>query len=57
MLTQPKDPNNKTKTAYKKNFPIVAEQITLFHHVSKNTETMMIKEKPMRYQNLHKNLL
>ena len=36
---------------------IVTEQIILFHHVSKNAETKMIKEKPMRDQNLHKNVL
>ena len=37
--------------------PIVIKQITLFRHVSKNIERMMIKGKPIHDQNFHKNLL
>ena len=58
MFTQPNDPNNNKQNLHTKNIaPIVIEQITLFHHVSKNIETMIIKEKSMQDQNLHKNLL
>ena len=35
----------------------VKERIILFHHVPKHTEVMMIRERPMRDQNLLKNLV
>ena len=43
MFTQLKNPNNKTKPAYKYIAPIVIEQMTVFHHVSRNIETMILK--------------
>ena len=71
MFTQPKDPNNKNKPAYKKycsychrtkiNLHIrniahtVIEQITPFLLVSKNNEMMKINEKHMLDLYLHKN--
>ena len=57
MFTQPRDPNNKHIPAFESTAPIITEQSILFRHVSKNTKIMMIREKPMRDQNLHKNLL
>ena len=55
MYTQPKDPNNKNKPAYKNFAHTVIEQITPFLLVSKNNEMMKINEKHMLDQNLHKN--
>ena len=55
MYTQPKDPNNKNKPAYKNIAHIVIEQITPFLLVSKNNEMTKINEKHMLDQNLHKN--
>ena len=52
MLTQPRDPNNKKKQAYKNFVPIVIEQIILSLPVSKNNEMMKIKEKLTLDQNL-----
>ena len=55
MYTQPKDPNNKNKPAYKNIAHTVIEQITPFLLVSKNNEMMKINEKHLLDQNLHKN--
>ena len=55
MYTQPKDPNNKNKPAYKNIAHTVIEQITPFLLVSKNNEMIKINEKHMLDQNLHKN--
>ena len=57
MYTQPKDPNNKNKPAYKNFAQTVIDQITPFLLVSKNNEMMKINEKHMLDQNLHKNHL
>ena len=57
MYTQPKDPNNKNKPAYKNIAHTVIEQTTPFLLVSKNNEMMKINEKHMLDQNLHKNHL
>ena len=57
MYTQPKDPNNKNKPAYKNIAQTVTEQITPFLLVSKNNEMMKINEKHMLDLNLHKNHL
>ena len=57
MYTQPKDPNNKNKPAYKNIAQTAIEQITPFLLVSKNNEMMKINEKHMLDQNLHKNHL
>ena len=54
MYTQPKDPNNKNKPAYKKIAHTVIKQITPFLLVSKNNEMMKINEKQMLDLNLHK---
>ena len=55
MFTQPKDPNNKNKSAYKNIAHTVIEQIIPFLLVSKNNEMMKINEKHMLDLNLHKN--
>ena len=55
MYTQPKDPNNKNKPAYKNIAHTVIKQVTPFLPVSKNNEMMTINEKQMLDQNLHKN--
>ena len=57
MFTQPRDPNNKNKPAYKNLAPTVIEQITPSLLASKNNEMMKIKEKLMLDQNLLKNRL
>ena len=57
MFTQPKDPNNKNKPAYKNIVHIVTEQITPSLLVSKNNEMMKAKKMHMLDQNLHKNHL
>ena len=57
MFTQPKDPNNKNYSAYKKIVHIVIEQIIPFLLVSKNNEMMKTNEMHMLDQNLHKNHL
>ena len=57
MFTQPKDPNNKNKPAYKNIAHTVIEQINPFLLVSKNNEMMKTNEKHMLDLNLHKNLL
>ena len=44
MFTQPRDPKNKNKTAYKNIVPIAIEQTTLSLLVSKNNEMMKIKD-------------
>ena len=49
MFTQPKDPNNKNKPAYKKIIHIVIEQIIPSLLVSKNNE--MMKTNEMQSQN------
>ena len=54
MFTQLKDLKNETTPVFKKFALNFIEQITLFHHVTRNIETMMIKEKPMQDQYLHK---
>ena len=56
MFTQPKDPNNKNKPAYKNIVNIVTEEITTSLLVSKNNE-MKTTEKLMLDQNLHSVLL
>ena len=53
MFTQPKDPNNKNKPAYK-NIAIVTERIIPSQLVSKNTEMTKTKEKLLLHQNLLK---
>ena len=55
MFTQPKDPNNKNKPAYKNIVHTVTEQITPSLLVSKNNEMMKTNEMHMFDQNLHKN--
>ena len=55
MFTQPKDPNNKHKLAYKNIVHTVTEQITPSLLVSKNNEMMKINVLHMLDQNLHKN--
>ena len=55
MFTQPKDPNNKNKPAYKNIIHIVTKQITPSLLVSKNNEMMKTNEMHMLDQNLHKN--
>ena len=57
MFTQPKDPNNKNKPAYKNIVLIVKEQITPCLLVSKNNEMMKTNEMHMLDQNLLKNHL
>ena len=57
MFTQPKDPNNKNKPAYKNIAHTVTEQITPSPLVSKNNEMMKTNEMLMLDQNLHKNHL
>ena len=57
IFTQSRDPNDKTKPAFKKIARTVIQQIILFIHASKNTEMMMIKKKHMQDQKRHKNLL
>ena len=57
MFTQPKDPNNNNKPAYKKIVHFVIEQIISSLLVSKNNEMMKTNEMHMLDQNLHKNLL
>ena len=58
MFTQPRDPNNKNKSAYKKYCSYCHRtKITLSLLVSKNNEMMKIKEMPMLDQNLLKNHL
>ena len=57
MFTQPKDPNNKHKPAYKKIVHIVIEQIIPSLLDSKNNEMMKTNEMHMLDQNLHKNHL
>ena len=55
MYTQPKDPNNKNKPAYKNIAHTLIEQNTPFLLVSKNNAMMKINEKHKLDQNLHKN--
>ena len=55
MFTQPKDPYNKNKSAYKNIVHFVTEQITLSLLVSKNNEMTKTNEMHMLDQNLHKN--
>ena len=57
MFTQPRDPNNKHKPAYKNIVHIVIEQITPSLLVSRNNEMMKIKGTPMLDLNLSKNHL
>ena len=57
MFTQPRDPNNKHKPAYKIIAHIVIEQITPSLLVSRNNEMMKTRETPMLDLNLLKNLL
>ena len=57
MFTQPKDPNNKSKPAYKNIVHTVIEQIIPFLIVSKNNEMMKINEKHMLDLNPLKNHL
>ena len=57
MFTQPKDPNNKNKPAYKNIVHTVTEQITPSLFVSKNNEMMKTNEMHLLDQNLHKNYL
>ena len=57
MFTQPRDPNNKNKPAYKNIAPFVIEQITASLLASKNNEMKTIKMKLMLNQNLLKNRL
>ena len=57
MFTQPKDPNNKNKPAYKNIVHIVIEQIIPSLLDSKNNEMMKTNEMHMLDQNLHKNHL
>ena len=57
MFTQPKDPNNKNKPAYKNIVQIVTEQITPSLLVSKNNEMMKTNAMHMLDQNLLKNHL
>ena len=57
MDTQPRDPNNKTKPAYKNTAPIAIEQIILSLLVSKNNEMMKINAILMQDQNPLKNHL
>ena len=57
MFTQPKDPNNKSKPAYKNIAHIVIEQIITSLLVSKNNEMMKTNEMHMLDQNLHRNHL
>ena len=57
MFTQPKDPNNKNKPAYKNIVHTVTEQITPSLLVSTNNEMMKTNEMLMLNQNLHKNHL
>ena len=57
MFTQPKEPNNKNKPAYKNIAHTVPEQIIPFLLVSKHNEMMKTNEKHMLDQNLHKNHL
>ena len=52
MFTQPKDPNNKNKPAYKIIALFVTEQIVPSQLFSKNTEMTKTKEKLMLNQNL-----
>ena len=56
MYTQPKDPNNKNKPAYKKYCSYCHRtNFTPFLLLSKNNEMTKINEKHMLDQNLHKN--
>ena len=57
MFTQPKEPNNKNKPAYKNIVHIVIKQIIPSLLVSKNNEMMKTNEIHMLDQNLHKNHL
>ena len=57
MFIQPKDPNNKNKSEYKKIAHIVIEQSIPSLLVSKNSEMMKTNEMHMLNQNLHKNHL
>ena len=57
MFTQPRDPNNKHKPAYKNMVHFVIEQITPSLLDSKNNEMMKIKGTPMLDLNLLKNYL
>ena len=57
MFTQPRDPNNKHKPAYKNIVHIAIEQITPSLLVSRNNEMMKIKETPMLDLSLLKNFL
>ena len=54
MFTQPKDPNNKNKPAYKNIVHIVIERIIPSLLVSKNNGMMKTNEMHMLDQNLHK---
>ena len=51
--SQSRDPNNKTKPAFKKFCSYCHRTNHSISSCFKNTETMMIKNKPMRDQNLH----
>ena len=57
MVTQPRDPNNKNKPAYKNIVHIVIEQTTPSLLVSKNNEMMKRSGMLMLDQNLPKNHL
>ena len=57
IFTQPKDPKNKNKPAYKNIAHIVIEQIILSLLVARNNEMMKTNEMHMLDQNLHKNHL
>ena len=57
MFTQPKDPNNKNKPAYKNIVHIATEQITQSLLVSKNNEMLKTNETHMLDINLRENLL